>query len=650
MTKLIERMTRRNQQQSQSGIVIIWGALLIVIFMTMAAFVIDLGAWYARRLQVQRAVDAASSAGAQRIEELRRNPAAVTSAVTSTLEANGFSAAQFTVETCPNASGQWSGSLCGDSGVESGQEVAVRITDNNAPQFFSQLVLSDAPVVRRSAKARLETLPKTASPYNSFGDGRPLSLSGGDRPSLLWAQIAGRCTAAEDGDLFSAEFDENNRSRDADLDGILGETGEQTGFGSGTSRSFYRCANNVGSGVKANPAYTGASDNPNPGYVYRIEVPASASQHYIYGLDATYWTGYLPRAGRTITVGGYTDSAPTTRAQVNECSTSTIHYSFCLTEQTVTRNEGVLNFTPDATDAASPDTELCPFYESSCAHGLFNTEFYLRSETGAFSRCAQIAPRDPTFTLDKGWVRFSSCNIPASTAPQVYYLRVLTTDRSGFSSQAMGVNGFGLKVTSSTQTSTYTCTTETVATCPTVQPDSYFSALAKLTRNPSAPTVAEIPLAKVQSSYNGSTLRFTVFDPGEGADSIQILDSSRNPVSMRITKKRIMNDGTIVDNGTLFAATTTFDVSNSGCTAGLCPIPDTTWWEAGRDTNELWSRDKYNDRMVQIEVPIDGVVDVAGADKFYYIRYTVAAGTGNDPNDSTTWRVEVVDNRVSIIQ
>lgn len=50
----MQRTVKSSLRRSQDGMVIAWAAVMLVIFLLMAAFAVDLGFWYYRKHDIQR--------------------------------------------------------------------------------------------------------------------------------------------------------------------------------------------------------------------------------------------------------------------------------------------------------------------------------------------------------------------------------------------------------------------------------------------------------------------------------------------------------------------------------------------------------------------------------------------------------------------
>ncbi len=211
MTKLVRAQLRRDD-----GFILATSGLLLVSLLVIAALAIDVGAWYSRGAQLQRAADAAALAGVVWMPDL----ATATSVAQTTASKNGFTNGTngITVAVAP---------VTGNS-----HQLQVTITDSNVPRYFSQMFISNQTISKSATAEYLLPIP-LGSPDNKLGN-----QSNTDTQNL-WASVSAPYTDYNNGDPYDTK--------------CLGGT-------SGTS-----CGNgNVGKEYR------------NTGFMYSIEVPSSA--------------------------------------------------------------------------------------------------------------------------------------------------------------------------------------------------------------------------------------------------------------------------------------------------------------------------------------------------------------------------------------
>jgi len=310
------------------------------------------------------------------------------------------------------------------------------------------------------------------------------------------------------------------------------------------------------------------SDRYDPsGYLYAINLPVNASSMALEVYDPAYNTSYptgVPRPDRNFASGN--QQVPTTFEVYNR------------------------NPTP-----------------------LDLTNLPLRSTTRFTTNQDQAALRNQ-------WVRLATWTNP--TAGQ-YYLRV-RTEAGQLNSRA--VNGFGLRVfTGSTfaTCTTITGTTDYSASCPQVHGVYDVSVYAN---GPS--TTSDFYLAQIDPVHAGKTMRITLFDAGEGSDSLRIIDPNGNPATFRWSTA----------------------CSPPTPPAGGCSGSGTSLSVAGdgpQPTTGLVSTSRYNDRYLVLDIPLPAnYTALYGTKRWWKVRYQA----GTNPTDRTTWSVNVVGDPVHLVE
>ena len=215
-------MRRSTSRGDERGYVIVTVALSMVVLLLMAGMTVDVGGWYARGAQLQRAADAAALAGVVYMPDL----GAATSAADATATRDGF------------VNGQGSISVVVNGINNNPHQLQVTITDANVPRYFSSIIFSNKTISKTSTSEYDPAVPM-GSPKNTFGTGDLLPSPDTEN---IWAQAAGYCYGRENGDLLSAAYDQV------------------------WSNNNWTCP-----GATANPDY-----DPN-GYYYAVEVPPAAA-------------------------------------------------------------------------------------------------------------------------------------------------------------------------------------------------------------------------------------------------------------------------------------------------------------------------------------------------------------------------------------
>ena len=202
--------------------------------------------------------------------------------------------------------------------------------------------------------------------------------------------------------------------------------------------------------------------------------------------------------------------------------------------------------------------------------------------------------------------------VPTPTAG-TYFLRVDTLDVS----QSVGSNGFALRAFLG---STFTeCSTLTAnPTCPRVY------AVNDLPLYASLALTTDFYMAEIDPRHAGKTLQVTLFDVGEGANGVEILDPNGNPATF--TWETECSPPIVPPSGGCSGSGTYLDVSGTGAQPG------------GR----RMSASKYNDRSIVISIQIPDDYPYAG--NWWKVRYHASASM----TDRTTWSVRVLGDPVRL--
>lgn len=255
----------RQQPRDQRGLVIVYFALTLVVLMISSAFVVDIGSWYARSQQLQRAADAAAMAGVTYMptDFNKAQTVALAAAAKNGIDPAANPDLSVTVSADPN----------------SAQRLDVTVTDANLPRYFSQTFASGP--VHQTRRAVAEYLPAVplGSPENTFG----LGTFGTDTVAPnIWAAVTGWCTPKEAGDQYSSKYDAEY------INGVM------------------QCG---GSGTVTNADYDGLGYH---GYIYDVAVPSGRGSNMI--LEAydpafvPYW--YPVGSGVRTTCSGTAEGSP----------------------------------------------------------------------------------------------------------------------------------------------------------------------------------------------------------------------------------------------------------------------------------------------------------------------------------------------------
>ncbi len=278
------------------------------------------------------------------------------------------------------------------------------------------------------------------------------------------------------------------------------------------------------------------------------------------------------------------------------------------------------------------DNTLC----TSCTETITTTyKIYNRNatplDTSDATMNALLATTVPVATNNASyqgqWKNLYTWNNPVAGR---YYVRVLTNPET---QNSIGSNGFALRAwtgSSYTTCSTISTATNYSASCPQVHAENAMSIYANLTG-----TTAAFYLAQIDPVHAGKTMRVNLFDAGEGAQSIKILNPQGTAVTFSWTTPCSPQTP---PSGGCSGSTSSLDVSNTGCSSGNCPQP----------YSFVHSTSKYSDRFLTLDIPLPANYSSPAVygNKWWKVQYTV----GSTPTDRTTWSVNIVGDPVHLLQ
>ena len=236
-----------------------------------------------------------------------------------------------------------------------------------------------------------------------------------------------------------------------------------------------------------------------------------------------------------------------------------------------------------------------------------------------------------------------------------YRIDVSSVSVPGFEGSSYGSNAFGLRVWTDSTGPTL-CET---GSCPTIAGQSSMSIFADASGGSADLYLARLAPARY---YRGKKVQVLLFDPGEGARSIQILRADPalgyQPVSFRYRTMKpglsLGNDALntpLSDNGiTLSAPVTELAVDSDGTT--LAPGLQASWWGTNPPANDSI----FNGRLVSVEIQIPATYGCAAdkipcietalpEDGWWKIRYNT---TASEVSDRTTWSVRMFGDPVHL--
>lgn len=224
--------------------------------------------------------------------------------------------------------------------------------------------------------------------------------------------------------------------------------------------------------------------------------------------------------------------------------------------------------------------------------------------------------------------RWTTVGTLARPAKGMYPIQVLTA--AGEDGRAS--NSFAIRAVPVGAPSDFCTTIPTdpgyLSSCPQVHGIEWMSIMANLTDAASGTGQASFYLAQVADEHRGKKMEISLWDPGEGAQRIEVLDPNGNPVSFDWSTDC---DGvTPPTGGCSGSGVSSLNVSGSGM---LQP-------GARRASSS-----RYSDRLMRLVVDLPPDFSSYGGQEWWKIRYTV----GGTPTDRTTWSVRILGDPVHLI-
>lgn len=211
-------------EADEQGYVLPMTALLLIPLLLFAALATDVGAWYVRADQAQRAADAAALAGTVWLPD--QNAAAV--AAIDVAARNGFRDPSWVA-----INGGTANAVVTVPGITSSGGLIVDIV-TDTPSYFGSMVL-DSIEIERQAVAEVTSPVRMGNPSNALGTGNLDSSELGVPPDGVWLGFNGWCSDHQNGDPISvehygAEFSGGNRFNCGDAYSGLNPTYDDKGY------------------------------------------------------------------------------------------------------------------------------------------------------------------------------------------------------------------------------------------------------------------------------------------------------------------------------------------------------------------------------------------------------------------------------------
>ena len=178
----------------EDGYVAPMAALLLIPLMIFAALAVDVGSWYIRADQAQKAADAAALAGTVWLPD----QAKATEVAIDTAARNGFRDPTWTA-----VHGGTANATVNVPGLTADESLIVSISVDS-PSYFGSVVL-DSITIRREAAAKVINPIRMGNPSNGLGTGNLDPSELGVPPDGIWLGLNGWCSDHQNGDPISVE-------------------------------------------------------------------------------------------------------------------------------------------------------------------------------------------------------------------------------------------------------------------------------------------------------------------------------------------------------------------------------------------------------------------------------------------------------------
>lgn len=593
---------RTERGRREGGYVLAMFGLLLVPLLLMAGLAVDVGSWYSRASDIQKATDAASLAGVVWLPDI----ATARSVALDVAKRNGFDNADSNITVTVNPS------------TKSPRRLQVTIVDNRVGSFFWGNLGGRAITLERNSYAEYVTPVPMGSPRNYFGTGKLLS---GTDQELIYQSVNAYCTDKIQGDrkqsryfngghcgggLNDPDYTANGyemyidavKNRTSDINVMLYDARYNTGNYSTTLPGPQTCSTTYTSTYTYptnNDGWSGPDWSGNTS-----DITINGPRQY----QTASWSGWDVVWSSTATIDEtqsftypryalrYRSPTKTVKTPTKTCVDTTQPYNEAGIDMALGSSDSETFtyslFAADNTPLNDADNPLI------CKNSFkSNTPF----DDGSFLG----SRRWNTMTVADG--NPTTCRIAPGDTSGRYILRV---QNQGSPTTADGANQYGVVARYANAAGDGLCDGRTDVMCPRVYGKEFISVYA----NTSSKT-ASFYLAEIGPEHVGKKLKLELWDPGEGGDNIQIMKptGTNTWTPMTFTWK--------VDNGAT-TSTDTLDVKNSA----------------------------FNGKLVEITVDLTGYNPPAN-NRWWQIKYAFTSGS---VTDRTTWSARIVGDPVHLLE
>jgi hypothetical protein len=580
---------RANRPKGQQGYILVMFGLLLIPLLLMVGFSVDVGSWYNRVSQIQKAADSAALAGVVWLPD-------ETKARTEALEAakrNGFDDAASNIVVTAVKS------------TISPRRLVVTVTDNSVGSFIYEQITGKRIKLARTAFAEYVLPVPLGSPRNYFGLGRLLvdNPVAGAEAELLYQSVNPWCTDKYDGDRYQSKTFGNS--------------------GGGTVTNCPGTANNADyNGTKGYELFVEAPANRtsaidirlyDPSYNLQCNTPTYTYSNWTRADGSSGYDTYSPSRSFSGPGRRYWNGSRWVELNAGQSASS----QFWQTAQTATES-GCADATDNAVDSKWGGAASDEWYTFS----LYSADNTPLDDNDNPLICTETFTKDTPFDGYNylGSRRWNNLCGPITTAmPSGRYIVKVRNGGGVTSPIASGSNQWGMVARYQGASGAGLCDGRaeppTARVCPRVFGKDAISVYANTESG-----VAAFYLAEIESSHAGKKLKIELWDPGEGGNNIQFLkptgaNSWGSPATF--TWESRDNSGALVSQG---GPTTQLGVTGS----------------------------VFNGRLVIITIDLAGYAPPTGND-WWKIQYTFSSGAGN-VHDRTTWGARIIGDPVHLTE
>lgn len=462
------------RRRIDGGYVLAKFGLLLVPLLLMTGLSVDVGFWYNRAADIQKAADAAALAGVVWLPDL---PAARQYAVAAAAK-NGFVDGVNDVEVSVEQAGD--------------RRLRVTIEDGSVDSFFWKNLGGRTIDIGREGLAEYVLPVPMGSPTNYFGTGRLLST-----PELLYQSVNPSCTSKVNGDRHqSMHYDPLDDS------GATLEECEST-------------PSNVDFREQGYELYIHAPE----GRTSSIEVllyDPRYSDAYV-GTCSNTWTGPVNNNSNDLTISG--PKLYQTASSYN----NNLYWS--TDEQLATGSSFTFRRDRLRYKTCNAGTDMGIDSERQSGDESFTYALYAAdntplsdSDNPPVANCTKTYSASTAFERTYlGSVRWNRLCTITTTMPTGRYILRVENGAPGVQT-ADGSNQWGLVAKYTNATGDGLCDGRNDTTCPRVYGRDAISVYANTSAG-----VASFFLAEIEPEHNGKTLELELWDPGEGGSKIEFL-------------------------------------------------------------------------------------------------------------------------------